>query len=95
MILPTTPHPTPRVAEAIDKPLALSAELTVFANFYGLPAISVPCGFDSRGLPLGLQIVGKPGGDLAVLQLAYRYQNAAGLANGAPLLMPLADSLHL
>jgi len=38
-----------------------SAENTLFANYYGLPAISVPSGFDSNGLPLGLEIVGSPG----------------------------------
>jgi aspartyl-tRNA(Asn)/glutamyl-tRNA(Gln) amidotransferase subunit A len=35
----------------------------MFANCFGLPAISVPCEFDRRGLPLGLQIVGKPLGE--------------------------------
>ena len=85
MMLPTTPHPPPRVVEAIDNPLALSAELTMFANYFGLPAISVPCGFDARGLPLGLQIVGKPGDDISVLQVAYRYQNATRFAERHPL----------
>ena len=84
MMLPTAPHPTPRVVEAIDNPLALSAELTMFANYFGLPAISVPCGFDTRGLPLGLQIVGKPGDDRSVLQVAYRYQNTTRFAERRP-----------
>ncbi len=86
LMLPTMPHPTPRVVEASKNPLALSAELTMFANYFGLPAISVPCGFDGRGLPLGLQIVGKPRGDVSVLQLAYRYQNASGFTELSPLL---------
>ena len=42
----------------------------------GLPAISVPCGFTDDGLPVGLQIVGRPHADLAVLQLAYAFQEA-------------------
>ncbi|GIW95640.1 MAG: amidase [Pirellulaceae bacterium] len=42
----------------------------------GLPAISVPAGFSSEGLPVGLQIVGPPLGDFAVLQLAYFFQQA-------------------
>src|SRR5919201_278253 len=53
---------------------ALSPENTVFANYYGLPAISILCGFDKHGLPLGLQIVGKPWNDGAVLQLAHQYE---------------------
>ena len=42
----------------------------------GLPAISVPCGFTDDGLPVGLQIVGRPHADFAVLQLAYAFQQA-------------------
>lgn len=42
----------------------------------GLPAISVPCGFTAAGLPIGLQIVGRPHADFAVLQLAYAFQEA-------------------
>ncbi|MBV8084656.1 MAG: amidase [Chloroflexi bacterium] len=42
----------------------------------GLPAISVPCGFTQKGLPVGLQIVGRPWDDFGVLQLAYAFQQA-------------------
>jgi aspartyl-tRNA(Asn)/glutamyl-tRNA(Gln) amidotransferase subunit A len=84
LLLPTVPHRTLRAAEATDSPLALSAAHTMFANYFGLPAISVPCGFDDRGLPLGLQIVGRPWEDIAVLRLAYRYQNATGFAQRRP-----------
>ena len=42
----------------------------------GLPAISVPCGFTDDGLPIGLQIVGRPYADFEVLQLAYAFQEA-------------------
>lgn len=42
----------------------------------GLPAISVPCGFTDDGLPIGLQIVGRPHADFEVLQLAYAFQEA-------------------
>ena len=42
----------------------------------GLPAVSVPCGFTDEGLPVGLQIVGRPSADFSVLQLAYAFQEA-------------------
>lgn len=47
-----------------------------FITVTGLPAISVPCGFTDDGLPIGLQIVGRPRSDFAVLQLAYAFQEA-------------------
>jgi aspartyl-tRNA(Asn)/glutamyl-tRNA(Gln) amidotransferase subunit A len=78
LLLPTTPTVTPPVKEANGNPLALSPENTMFANYYGLPAVSVPCGFDKRGLPLGLQIVGRPWDERSVLRLAYQYQMASG-----------------
>ena len=76
LLLPTTTTTVPTVKDADAKPQALSPENTAFANYYGLPAISVPCGFDSNGLPLGLQIVGKPWDESAVIGLAYQYQEA-------------------
>jgi aspartyl-tRNA(Asn)/glutamyl-tRNA(Gln) amidotransferase subunit A len=85
LLLPTTATVTPRVEEAKANPLALSPENTMFANYFGLPAISVPCGFDKRGLPLALQIVGRPWDDRSVLQLAYRYQAASGHNKKPPL----------
>lgn len=47
-----------------------------FITVTGLPAISVPCGFTSAGLPVGLQMVGRPRGEFALLQLAYAFQEA-------------------
>jgi len=74
LVLPTTTDTTPTVTAATGNPLALSAENTMFANYYGLPAISIPMGRDPNGMPLGLQIVGRPGEDAAVLGLARWYQ---------------------
>ena len=76
LVLPTTATATLAVTDAGTNPLALSPEFTMFANYYGLPAVSVPCGFDSHGVPVGLQVVAKPGNDRAVLQLAYQYETA-------------------
>jgi len=52
-------------------------EVVIYATLAGLPCISVPVGFDARGLPMGLQLIGRPHGDWALLQLAYAYEQAA------------------
>ena len=46
------------------------------ANVWGLPAISLPCGFTNAGLPIGLQIIGAHWAEATVLQLAYEYEQA-------------------
>jgi aspartyl-tRNA(Asn)/glutamyl-tRNA(Gln) amidotransferase subunit A len=74
LLLPTTPTTVPTIKEAGTNQQALSPENTVFANYYGIPAISIPCGFDKHGLPLGFQIVGKPWDEEVVLRLAHQYQ---------------------
>lgn len=51
-------------------------EVVIGPTMAGLPAISVPAGFDARGLPMGLQLIGPPQADLAVLRLAHRYDLA-------------------
>jgi aspartyl-tRNA(Asn)/glutamyl-tRNA(Gln) amidotransferase subunit A len=84
LVLPTTAAITPTIAAVGANAQALSPRNTLFANYYGLPAISVPCGFDSHGLPLGLQVVGKPWDDRSVLRLAHRYQAATGWSKQHP-----------
>ncbi len=49
-------------------------EVTSYATFAGLPAISVPVGFDDRGLPMGMQLIGRPRGDVDLLRLAHAYE---------------------
>jgi amidase len=53
-------------------------EVVIYATLAGLPAISVPAGFGSNGLPMGLQLIGGPQADLALLRLAKRYEDLAG-----------------
>lgn len=84
LLLPTTATAVLTVKDASPNPQSLSAANTMFANYFGLPAISVPCGFDRHGLPLGLQIVGKPLGELAVLQLARQYQASTAFQQQHP-----------
>lgn len=76
MLRPTAPTTVPTIHESGTNQQALSPENTMLANYYGLPAISVPCDFDVDGLPLGLQIVAKPWDESAVLHLANQYQEA-------------------
>jgi len=81
LVTPTAPIPPRTIVEAnADDPLAIERRLdlrncTPF-NSNGLPSISIPCGFTSAGLPIGLQISGPPGGEAIVLQLAHAYEQA-------------------
>src|SRR5262252_4479598 len=77
LLLPTLTTTVPAVKDVRGNPQALSPAHTMFANYFGLPAISMPCGFDTRDLPIGLQIVGKPWHDATVLRLARQYEIAA------------------
>lgn len=52
-------------------------ECVIYATFAGLPCISIPCGFNAAGMPMGMQIIGKPQDDLGVLQLAHAYEQVA------------------
>jgi amidase len=60
--------------------------ITFAISMLGLPAISVPCGFTRDGLPIGLQIVGKPRGEHALLQAAAAFERAMGLGKITPIL---------
>jgi aspartyl-tRNA(Asn)/glutamyl-tRNA(Gln) amidotransferase subunit A len=80
LLTPTTPIPAPRISDLTQDPALLRpAEVVLLrntrpVNVWGLPAISVPCGTTKAGLPIGLQIVGPPDGDLRVLQAALKYE---------------------
>jgi aspartyl-tRNA(Asn)/glutamyl-tRNA(Gln) amidotransferase subunit A len=82
LVTPTMPMPAPAIADLRANPEALRpAELrllrnTRLFNVWGLPAISVPCGFTQSGLPIGLQIAGPHWREDLVLQLAHAYEQA-------------------
>ena len=82
LITPTTPTPAPVISELKANPdLLRPRELVLLRNtrpmnVWGLPAISVPCGFTQSGLPIGLQIIGSHWGEAKVLQLAHAYEQA-------------------
>jgi aspartyl-tRNA(Asn)/glutamyl-tRNA(Gln) amidotransferase subunit A len=56
----------------------LSDIYTISANLAGIPAMSVPCGFDGDGLPIGLQVIGKPFDEGTILRAAHTYEQSAG-----------------
>jgi aspartyl-tRNA(Asn)/glutamyl-tRNA(Gln) amidotransferase subunit A len=82
LVTPTTPVPAPAIADVKKDPEMLRpAELTLLRNtrpfnVWGLPAISVPCGFTKTGLPVGLQIAGPHWREDLVLRLAHAYEQA-------------------
>jgi len=82
LVTPTMPIPAPLIAELKASPDALRpAELKLLRNtrpfnVWGLPAISIPCGFTQSGLPIGLQIAGPHWREDLVLRLAYAYEQA-------------------
>jgi aspartyl-tRNA(Asn)/glutamyl-tRNA(Gln) amidotransferase subunit A len=83
LITPTMPIPAPAIADLKKNPAALRpAELALLRNtrpfnVWGLPAVSVPCGFTKGGLPIGLQIAGPHWREDLVLRLAHAYEQAA------------------
>ncbi len=72
---PTTPVVAPTVEEAARWALVLNRNTNAF-NVSGQPAISLPCGFSSHGLPIGLQLVGRWWDEATVLRTAHAYQQA-------------------
>jgi aspartyl-tRNA(Asn)/glutamyl-tRNA(Gln) amidotransferase subunit A len=78
IVTPTSPTPAFRIGEKSDDPLKmyLSDVLTISANLAGIPAISLPCGFTKKGLPVGLQILAKPFAEETLFKAAYAYEQA-------------------
>src|SRR5436305_4370985 len=79
IVTPTTPTPAFRLGEKVDDPLAmyLNDIYTVTANLAGIPAVSVPCGLSSEGLPVGLQLLVRHWDEATMLRLADAYERAA------------------
>jgi len=91
LVTPTTPGLPEEIRNAQNPAEASGAESSVRNTFqfniYGIPTISVPCGFSRSGLPIGMQISGPPLGEMSVLALAHAYEQATGWHNRQP---PLA-----
>jgi len=76
IVTPTSPTPAFKIGEKVEDPLKmyLSDIYTISANLAGIPAISIPCGFTKKGLPVGLQILAKPFNEEMLLRVAYAYE---------------------
>lgn len=86
ILFPAAPTTAPNLGESLSDPLKmyLSDIYTVSVNLAGLPGVSVPCGFDSDGMPIGAQLVGAPLGDDVILNAAYTYQLATDFHKKSP-----------
>ncbi len=78
LVMPTSPSVAFKLGEKTQDPVQmyLNDILTMPANIAGIPAISVPCGL-SDGLPVGLQVMGKPMGEETILRVAHAYEQAS------------------
>ncbi|TAD75615.1 MAG: Asp-tRNA(Asn)/Glu-tRNA(Gln) amidotransferase subunit GatA [Oscillatoriales cyanobacterium] len=78
LISPTAPTTAFKAGEKTDDPVSmyLSDLMTIPVNLAGLPALSVPCGFDGQGMPIGMQIVGNVLREDLILEVAYAYEQA-------------------
>jgi aspartyl-tRNA(Asn)/glutamyl-tRNA(Gln) amidotransferase subunit A len=91
LVTPATPIAAPTIAELKQNPdLLRPRELLLLrntrpVNVWGLPAISIPCGFTEAGLPIGLQIIGPHWGEACVLQVAQAYEQATAWHKRQPL----------
>jgi len=82
IVTPTTPTAAFKLGEKVDDPLAmyLADIYTVTANLAGVPGISVPCGKNKEGLPIGIQILGKAFDEPSVLRVAHVVEHAMAAA---------------
>jgi Asp-tRNA(Asn)/Glu-tRNA(Gln) amidotransferase A subunit family amidase len=90
-LFPVMPIPTPRADECdpasprfSGRTLYALSRFTRFVNMLGFPAVALPAGFDGNGMPVGVQIVGRPGADLALLDLVRHVQGITDWHGRAP-----------
>ncbi|WP_085445908.1 Asp-tRNA(Asn)/Glu-tRNA(Gln) amidotransferase subunit GatA [Magnetofaba australis] len=78
MLTPTSPSTAFKFGEKINDPVQmyLTDIFTINVNLAGLPGMSLPCGFDSQGLPIGMQLIGKALDEATLLNTAHAYQQA-------------------
>ncbi len=79
ILAPTVPMTAFEMGHAVSDPIEtyLTDICTVPVNIAGLPGVSVPCGFNAKGMPIGMQFIGKQFGEAQILNVAYKYQQSA------------------
>ncbi|MBQ1507385.1 MAG: Asp-tRNA(Asn)/Glu-tRNA(Gln) amidotransferase subunit GatA [Ruminococcus sp.] len=79
ILAPTVPMTAFEMGHAVSDPIEtyLTDICTVPVNIAGLPGVSIPCGFNSKGMPIGMQLIGRSFGEATILNAAYKYQQAA------------------
>jgi aspartyl-tRNA(Asn)/glutamyl-tRNA(Gln) amidotransferase subunit A len=88
IVAPTAPTPAFKLGEKTEDPLAmyLNDVFTIPSPLAGVPAISIPCGFSAAGLPIGLQLIGKPFDEATLFRVAAAYEAAADWRSRKPAL---------
>ena len=78
ILAPAAPSTAPRLGQSLGDPLKmyLGDIYTISVNLAGLPGISLPCGLDSKGLPIGLQLIGDCFKEKSIIRAAYAYEKA-------------------
>jgi aspartyl-tRNA(Asn)/glutamyl-tRNA(Gln) amidotransferase subunit A len=86
LVTPTAPTTAFKIGEKTHDPLQmyLSDIYTISVNLAGLPALSLPCGFDAQELPIGMQIIGKPFAEATILNLAHSYEQTTAWRSKKP-----------
>jgi aspartyl-tRNA(Asn)/glutamyl-tRNA(Gln) amidotransferase subunit A len=86
IVTPTAPTTAFKLAAKIQDPLQmyLSDIYTISINLAGLPALSLPCGFDQAGMPIGMQIVGKHFDEATILRVGHAYEQATEWSKRKP-----------
>ena len=79
ILAPTVPMTAFEMGHAVSDPIEtyLTDICTVPVNIAGLPGVSIPCGFNAKGMPIGMQLIGRSFGEATILNAAYKYQQAA------------------
>jgi aspartyl-tRNA(Asn)/glutamyl-tRNA(Gln) amidotransferase subunit A len=83
---PTMPSSAFKIGEKIDDPLKMYMDdiLTCPVNLAGLPAISIPCGFDGKNLPIGIQFIGNYFDEAKILNVAYQLEQELNIFRKMP-----------
>ena len=78
IVAPAAPTTAPKLGESLSDPIKmyLGDIYTISVNLAGLPGISVPCGIDSQGLPIGIQLIGDCFQEKKIIRAAYTYEQS-------------------